>query len=68
MKDSLKEMSPVARLLNELVNPVFNRIRDSIVTQEEIRESKRFAREATHPAETIATGSCEPVHGLPPPA
>jgi hypothetical protein len=49
MKESLKEKSMVARRLNDLINPVFNRIRDSIVTEEEIREARRFAREATRP-------------------
>jgi hypothetical protein len=48
MKESLKEMSPMSRWLNDRINPAFNRIRDSIVTQEEIREAKRIAREATH--------------------
>jgi hypothetical protein len=48
MKESLKERSPVSRWLNDRINPAFNRIRDSIVTQEEIREAKRLAREATH--------------------
>ena len=67
MKESLKEKSPTARWLNDRINPVFNRIRDSIVTQDEIGESKRFAREATHPAETNTTGSCGQVQGLPPP-
>ena len=67
MKESLKEKSPTARWLNDRINPVFNRIRDSIVTQDEVGESKRFAREATHPAETNTTGSCGQAQGLPPP-
>ncbi|MBI5576759.1 MAG: nitroreductase [Deltaproteobacteria bacterium] len=51
MKESLKEKSYVARRVNDLINPMFNRIRDSIVTEEEIAEAKRLAREATHPPE-----------------
>ena len=53
MKESLKERSAVARWLNDRINPVFNRVRDSIVTQEEIREAKRIAREATHPGNPV---------------
>lgn len=51
MKESLKEKSFVARRVNDILNPMFNRIRDSIVTEEEIREARRFARDATHPPE-----------------
>jgi len=68
MKESLQEKSIVARQLNDLINPVFNRIRDSILTQEEIRESKRFAREATHPAEANAATLQGPLKGLRPPS
>ncbi len=53
MKESLKEMSPAARWLNDRINPAFNQIRDTIVTQDEIREARRYAREATHPEEAI---------------
>jgi hypothetical protein len=51
MKESLKEQSTVGRWLNNRINPLFNRIRDSIVTEEEIREAKRLASDATYPAE-----------------
>jgi hypothetical protein len=66
MKESLKEKSTVARRLNDLINPMFNRIRDSIVTEEEIRESKCFAREATHPTAVSVTEHCQPVQELNP--
>lgn len=46
MKVALKEKSPVFVRLNDLVNPVFNSLRDSIVTPEEKEEAKRFAKEA----------------------
>lgn len=68
MKDSLKEKSPAARWLNDRINPLFNRIRDSIVTQDEIREARRIAREATHPEEADAATTCGTVQGLPPPS
>ncbi|OGP33138.1 MAG: hypothetical protein A2X88_06095 [Deltaproteobacteria bacterium GWC2_65_14] len=49
LKEDLKEKSPLFARLNDLANPTFNRLRDSIVTQEEIEEARRFAREATEP-------------------
>jgi hypothetical protein len=65
MKDSLKEKSAVARWLNDRINPVFNRIRDSIVTPEEIQDAKRFARDAMHTEEAAAALPSGTVHGLP---
>jgi len=47
LKEELKEKSPLFVRLNDLVNPAFNRLRDSIVTKEEIEEARSFAREAT---------------------
>jgi hypothetical protein len=47
LKEDLKDKSPLFVRLNDLVNPTFNRLRDSIVTKEEIEEARRFAREAT---------------------
>lgn len=47
LKEELKEKSPLFVRLNDIVNPAFNRLRDSIVTKEEIEEARRFAREVT---------------------
>lgn len=44
MKNALKDKSPAFVRLNEIVNPVFNRIRDSIVTEEEKVKAVDFAR------------------------
>jgi hypothetical protein len=49
LKEDLKEKSRLFARLNDLANPTFNRLRDSIVTQEEIEEARRFARNATEP-------------------
>lgn len=46
MKVALKEKSPAFVRLNDLTNPIFNSLRDSIVTPEEKEEAKRFAKEA----------------------
>lgn len=46
LKEELKGKSPLFVRLNDLVNPAFNRLRDSIVTKEEIEEARRFALEA----------------------
>lgn len=51
VKTALKEKSPAFRLLNGRVNPIFDRIMESIVSLEEVRDAKTFAREATHPKE-----------------
>jgi hypothetical protein len=48
MKTALKENSPLFNRLNNLINPVFDRIMERIVTGEEVSEAKRFARESTH--------------------
>jgi len=33
--------------LNEIINPVFNRIMETIVSEEGIRNAKKYAKEAT---------------------
>jgi hypothetical protein len=52
-KTGLKEKSSLFRLLNGIVNPVFDRIMETIVIPEEVLEAKKYAKEATHatPAE-----------------
>jgi len=49
MKIQLKEKSPTFRLLNALIDPVFNRMRNSIVTRQELDEARSFARAAAMP-------------------
>ena len=49
MKNALKDKSPVFCWLNDRINPVFNRVRNSIVTEEEMAEAKRCAVEAMNP-------------------
>ena len=47
-KTALNEKSDLFGWLNDRINPVFNRILETLVTQEEIQEAKRYARQATH--------------------
>jgi hypothetical protein len=51
MKTALKEESPAFRLLNSGINPVFDKMVERLVTEEEVLESKKYAREATRPSE-----------------
>lgn len=48
LKTALKEQSGAFRWLNGRVNPVFDRLLETVVTPEEVQEAKRFAQEATH--------------------
>lgn len=43
LKNELKLKSPLFRALNDKVNPLFNRLRDALVTSDEKAEAKRFA-------------------------
>jgi len=45
LKNALKERSRLFVLLNFCMNPIFNHLRDSIVTAEEKQAAKRFAEE-----------------------
>lgn len=47
MKNVLKEKSFTFRLLNTCVDPIFNAIRNSLLTEQEIEEARSYAREAT---------------------
>lgn len=51
IKNELKEKSPAFRLLNDWINPVFNRLRDSRVTGEEKAEARKFAEMAMKSSE-----------------
>ena len=44
LKTALKEKSWLFRLLNGVVDPVFNRVRNSLVSEEERREAREHAR------------------------
>ncbi len=45
-KNALKEQSGLFRWLDSWINPIFNRVRDSLLTPEELEEARSFAREA----------------------
>ena len=51
MKTALKEKSSTFRFLNDRINPVFDKVVGKIVTKEEIREAKDFAKSKTQTAE-----------------
>jgi hypothetical protein len=48
IKTGLKEKSSIFRFLNGIINPVFDRIIETIVSEQEVLEAKKHAREATH--------------------
>jgi len=48
IKTGLKEKSSLFRFLNGIVNPLFDRIMETIVSREEVLEAKKHAKEATH--------------------
>ncbi len=45
-KNALKEQSSLFRWLDAHLNPVFNRLRDSLLTEQELEEARHFAAEA----------------------
>nr|WP_320133494.1 hypothetical protein [uncultured Holophaga sp.] len=45
LKAELEEKSPLFRFLNKLIGKRFNRLRDSLATQEELDRAKQVARE-----------------------
>ncbi len=49
IKTALKEKSPLFVKLNALINPVYDRILEGIVTAEELDAAKSYARESTQP-------------------
>ncbi len=48
IKTGLKEKSSLFRFLNGIINPVFDWILETIVSEEEVMEAKIHANEATH--------------------
>ncbi len=44
-KNAVKRVSPAFRWLDSYVNPVFNRLRDSLLTPEELERARALARE-----------------------
>jgi len=47
IKTGLKERSSLFRVLNVILNPVFDWILETIVSEEEVLQAKKHAREAT---------------------
>ena len=45
-KNALKIQSPLFYWLDSWINPLFNRLRDSLLTAEELAQAKAFARQA----------------------
>ena len=45
-KNALKEQSTFFRWLDSYLNPFFNRVRDSLLTEQELEEARRYAAEA----------------------
>lgn len=52
MKVALKDKSPIFCWLNDRINPIFNQLRDDIVTPLEKEEARRFASEAMGPEDS----------------
>jgi hypothetical protein len=48
-KNAVRQGSPLFRWLDARLNPVFNRVRDSLVTPQEIENAREFARRASDP-------------------
>jgi hypothetical protein len=49
-KNAARQGSPVFRWLDSWLNPLFNRVRDSLLTPEEIEHARELARRASDPA------------------
>jgi hypothetical protein len=45
-KNALKEQSALFRWFDSFLNPFFNRVRDSLLTEQEREEARRYASEA----------------------
>ena len=56
MKSELKVKSPTFRWLNDQLNPVFNRLRDSHVTSTDKAEARKFAESAFQSGEPKKPG------------
>jgi hypothetical protein len=52
MKTALKEKSRIFCFLNNSINPIFDKIVERLVTEEELLGAKRYASRATHPPDT----------------
>ncbi|WP_333875429.1 hypothetical protein [Methylobacter sp.] len=48
-KNALKQRSDLFNRLDQYLNPVFNRVRDSLLTQEELEQARRLAGKAAEP-------------------
>ena len=56
LKTGLKDKSGLFRWLNGLIDPIFNRIRDSIVSDQELQESRDLARARQEPDSEVSKG------------
>lgn len=54
-KNALKEKSALFRRLDARINPVFNRVRDSLLTEQELEDARLFARQAAQKGEEITS-------------
>ena len=52
-KNALKEKSALFRWLDGYFNPLFNRVRDSLLTPEELNEAREYALDAAATADTM---------------
>jgi hypothetical protein len=59
-KNALKKQSAVFEWLDSWLNPMFNRARDSLLTQDELDEARRFAVEAERPAMQLPSEELSP--------
>ncbi len=48
-KNALKQRSDLFNWLDRYLNPVFNRVRDSLLTPEELEQARKLARQAAEP-------------------
>jgi len=61
MKAELEEKSPTFRFLNDLIGRRFSALRDARLTEAELAEAKRFAREAMGEVAMASSGQQEEV-------
>lgn len=59
-KNALRERSPLFRRLDAHLNPVFNRVRDSLLTPKELEDARRFALKAADPEAVSGTAGRSP--------
>jgi len=58
-KNALKRESAIFRHLDKIINPLFNRLRDSLLTQEELKRARGLAKRTEDPACCITNDSIQ---------